>query len=157
MRHVSSRDYVDLIKGLTLYKVLRWKQESRDGAYIDDREVSTLDDASVVSSLVTDSRDSWMGEMHKVVLDIDHDSELIPSSTPGHFHLYIDREIPRDKYFALLAAMVDAGLIEDGYVEAAKRRGFTCVRLPWIKKEVTVGVNNPPGPDDPLEGNPSGL
>jgi hypothetical protein len=73
--------------------------------------------------------------MQKPILDIDFPAWLIPSSRPGHFHLYIDRAIPKDKYLAMVTAMAEAGLVEEGYAGAAERRGYTGVRLPWIKKE----------------------
>ena len=73
--------------------------------------------------------------IHKVVLDIDFPAKLIPSSTPGHFHLYVDCPIPKDKYIAMVNAMAAAGLVQEGYAGAAERRGYTGVRLPWIKKE----------------------
>jgi hypothetical protein len=73
--------------------------------------------------------------MQKPILDIDYPAWLIPSTRPGHFHLYIDRAIPKDKYLAMVTAMAEAGLVEEGYAGAAERRGYTGVRLPWIKKE----------------------
>lgn len=72
--------------------------------------------------------------LHKVVVDIDMPARLVPSSTPGHFHLYIDHKMPWHQYLQLLDALVEAGIVEPGYVKAAERRGFTAVRLPWITK-----------------------
>ncbi len=71
---------------------------------------------------------------HRPVLDIDLEAILLPSSKPGHFHLYLDKPMTWPVYRALLIAMKDAGLLEEGYVNAALRRGYTAVRLPWIKK-----------------------
>ena len=62
---------------------------------------------------------------------------LIPSSTPGHSHLYVDVSIREDAYFQLLDALANAGVIQRGYADASKRRGGTALRLPWIKKETT--------------------
>lgn len=73
-------------------------------------------------------------ERHKVVLDIDLPAELVPSSTEGHFHLYIDREVAWADYEELLWAMAKCGLIEDGYVSASVARGHTAARLPWVQK-----------------------
>ena len=75
--------------------------------------------------------------VHKVILDIDFPATLIPSSTPGHFHLYIDCPIPKDKYIAMVKAMAAAGVVQEGYAGAAERRGYTGVRLPWVKKEAS--------------------
>lgn len=71
---------------------------------------------------------------HKLLIDVDLPAQLIPSTTEGHFHLYIDKEIEAGKYFALLEALADAGIIEPGYLGASKARGFTALRLPWVKK-----------------------
>jgi hypothetical protein len=76
---------------------------------------------------------------HKIVLDIDLPAQLIESTTPGHFHLYIDKEIPHPEYMRLLVALGEAGIIEEGYMRASLDRGYTAVRLPWIKKEVDNG------------------
>ena len=73
--------------------------------------------------------------LHRPVLDIDIPARLIPSSTPGHHHLYLDVDMPWDKYEALLKALADAGVIEQGYLLAALDRGATFVRLPWVGKK----------------------
>lgn len=90
-----------------------------------------MEDGNIITSLIADKLTH-----HKVIIDLDLPAKLIPSSTPGHFHLYVDHEIPFDSYFELLAAMEKCGLIEKGYLGAAKSHGFTGVRLPWVKKEL---------------------
>jgi hypothetical protein len=59
---------------------------------------------------------------------------LIPSSTPGHFHLVIERAMTWRSYKRLLKAMTRAGLLEKGFTTMAIRRGYTSVRVPWVKK-----------------------
>lgn len=86
--------------------------------------------ANLVTSLVADRAGRW----HAPVLDLDFPAELVPSTTEGHFHLYLDHEIPEDRYFRLLDALADCGIIERGYASASKRRGFSAVRVPWVKK-----------------------
>lgn len=71
---------------------------------------------------------------HKILLDIDHNALLVPSSTEGHWHLYIDHELPWSKYCALLLALAEAGVIEDGYAQASMRREQTHLRVPWLSK-----------------------
>jgi hypothetical protein len=73
--------------------------------------------------------------LQKPILDIDFPAWLLPSTTPGHFHLYIDHAVPKDKYMAMVKAMAEAGIVQEGYAGAAERRGYTGVRLPWVKKE----------------------
>jgi hypothetical protein len=72
--------------------------------------------------------------MHRPVLDIDFPAALIPSSTPGHFHLYLDKLIPEPDYMRLLDALAEAGIIEPGYASVSEARGYTSARLPWVKK-----------------------
>lgn len=76
-------------------------------------------------------QDGW----HTVMLDIDQPVRLVPSTTPGHWHLYIDVAMPWWRYRYLLKALKIAGIIEDGYYRASVKRGFTSLRLPWVKKE----------------------
>jgi hypothetical protein len=86
-------------------------------------------DANVTTSRVLGK------DTHKVVLDLDLAAKLLPSSTPGHFHLYIDHEMTWKQYRRVLRALAAAGIIETGYLGASEHRGYTSVRLPWIKKE----------------------
>lgn len=94
-----------------------------------------LDDASeptqganIITSLLR------AGDMHLPVLDLDFPAQLWPSTTPGHFHLILDRWVDQDTYFRLLDVMADAGLIERGYAESSKARGYSSVRAPWVRK-----------------------
>ena len=73
--------------------------------------------------------------MHRPVLDIDFPAALVPSTTPGHFHLYLDRLMSWRMYEQLLEALADAGIIERGYATASTERGYSSVRLPWVSKE----------------------
>jgi hypothetical protein len=83
---------------------------------------------------VVTSRVAGADDMHKVVIDLDLPAALVPSTTEGHFHLYVDKAMSGDAYFRLLDALVDAGLVEAGFASASRARGHTAVRLPWIKK-----------------------
>lgn len=91
--------------------------------------VVDLDEANIICSDAL----GW-SEWHYPVIDIDFPIKAIPSSTPGHFHLYIDMPIPWEKYMTILEAMADAGIVQPGYVAASIRRGHTDVRLPWCAK-----------------------
>lgn len=72
---------------------------------------------------------------HSPVLDIDFPARLEPSSTPGHFHLYLEGlEMPWATYEALLVALGDAGVIGEGYLRHSLNREQTMVRRPHIKK-----------------------
>lgn len=78
--------------------------------------------------------------MHYPVLDLDFPAELIPSSTPGHFHLYLGKAVPSAAYFTMLEAMVEAGLLEEGFVNASVARGYTAARMPWVHKKPGIIV-----------------
>lgn len=73
--------------------------------------------------------------VHKPVLDIDFPVVALESSTPGHSHLFIDKELTWDEYVKVLNVLAEVGIIEQGFVNASMSRKHTAVRLPWIKKE----------------------
>jgi hypothetical protein len=100
-----------------------------DGSYDAERTITVdVGEANLITSRVAGT------ELHKPVLDIDLPATLLPSSTPGHFHLLIDHEMPWNTFVELLEALVKAGLVEPGYVNASLERGYTAVRLPWVRK-----------------------
>ena len=78
-----------------------------------------------------------VGELdgHKLLVDLDVPAYLIPSSTPGHSHLYIDVTTTSENLFRVLDALARAGAVEDGYAGASRARGYSALRLPWVKKE----------------------
>jgi len=92
------------------------------------RTTEHLDEAEVVSSELKGSK------MHAPVLDLDIPHTLVPSTTEGHSHLYLDVPMPWWKYRLLLHVLAWTGVVQKGYVGASVRRGHTDVRLPWIKK-----------------------
>lgn len=87
--------------------------------------------ANAITSVVQGSE----GAAHKLVIDVDFPVHAVPSSTPGHFHLYIDKIISFDHLVGILHAMSDAGIVETGYAGAVEDQGFATVRAPWTKKE----------------------
>jgi hypothetical protein len=113
-----------------LYKNVRWQDEYGD-THI-GRDIATEADAEVVSSKVASSR--W-DDLHAPVLDIDFEAELVPSTTPGHYHLYLDKMITWRQYKRIIKALAKAGIIEKGYAEASIGRRHTAVRVPWLRKE----------------------
>lgn len=72
---------------------------------------------------------------HTVAIDVDWPVHAIPSSSPGHYHLWIDcPPMPWWRYRRLLRALKQAGVIEPGYYSAAVARRATHLRLPWVRK-----------------------
>lgn len=124
-----------LFDRLTCFKVKDWGTSS-DKPFPSDVEEADLNKADVVSSRYNNGQ-----ARHALVIDIDHPSWLVRSSTPGHYHLYVDVPggIPHETYLYLLGALAQAGVIEQGYCDAAHARGHSDVRLPWVKKPDVSG------------------
>jgi hypothetical protein len=93
--------------------------------------VNDLDEANIVTSLVMHPEGL---PTHRPALDLDMPVKVLPSSTPGHHHLYIDHKMTWDEYKDLLKVMTRVGLLEPGYTNACLSHGYTTLRLPWIKK-----------------------
>jgi hypothetical protein len=132
-----------LLGRLTTWKVTQFATDS-DGFenWEDDRkEASIIDGANVVSSAIQPVPNPWLDidlnptKMHAVLLDLDVPAYLVPSTRPGHSHLYVDVQVTEERYFNLLDALAECGVIERGYANASKKKGGTFLRLPWIKKE----------------------
>lgn len=100
-----------------------------NGYDAEEQKVADLDSANIISSEV-----EGKPGRHKPVLDIDLGVKVIPSSTEGHFHLLIDKEMSWDDYQRLLWVLADVGIVEENYASASDERGYTAVRLPWINK-----------------------
>ncbi len=79
-------------------------------------------EATLVSSHVQDTR------LHAPVLDIDFEARLVPSSTPGHYHLFLDKAMSWGKYCRLMKALYKAGVIEKGFYKMSAVRGASFVR-----------------------------
>lgn len=89
------------------------------------------DAANLISSRIVGT----LGDLHAPVLDIDFTAALIPSSTPGHYHLYLDQPIEWKKYRALLIALADAGIISRWYADRCIEHRATYVRK-WGARKV---------------------
>lgn len=90
---------------------------------------------NLVGSLVDDTPSDNEEWLHAPVLDLDYTAHLIPSSTPGNYHLYLDKTITWKQYKKVLKVLAHAGLIEPGYAKAAIRKKGSYVRLPGVKKK----------------------
>lgn len=94
-------------------------------------EVDTLEDANLIGSK------SRYCDLHLPVLDIDFPARLVPSTTEGHFHLYLDIPLTWEKYQAVLGVLAWAGILQQGYADKSIRRqqSFVCkpgvAKLPW--------------------------
>lgn len=105
--------------------------------YGNDRELTKDDEkANCITSMVRDEPSLWPTgvQWHRPVIDIDLPVKAVPSSRAGHFHLFIDRAMTWETYLNLLDAMAAAGIVEPNYVSASRERGYSTVRLPWVRK-----------------------
>lgn len=106
-------------------------EKSTPDDYLLDVSFGTDESHNVVTSKLQSEGDS---DWHMPVIDLDFPCDLVPSSTPGHFHLYVDRITGHEAYRKVLEAMVEAGWVQRGVLSGFDYRGFTAVRLPWVSK-----------------------
>lgn len=138
---------LSLLANLRMFKVTTWDEDSNVTYSKEEREpAASIAEANVSTSIREDCEDS-----HALLLDLDIPAWLVPSSTEGHSHLYVDAKIPTSAYFALLDALADAGVIQRGYANSSKHRGGTALRLPWVKKPDTAEKPAPASPLTELE------
>lgn len=112
-------------------KAVNLTGDSKDGTERGELLLPPGSEPTVVTSLIDGKAGGW----HAPVIDLDIPHVWVPSSTAGHGHLYLDHVLSWGRYLRLLEALADAGVVERGYVSASEARGYTAVRLPWIKKE----------------------
>lgn len=124
---------------------VNWTPTEQEYALGRDRETSDLTEADVTSSLLRPTTFAQDGDRHIIALDIDVPAYLIPSSTHGHSHLYIDVPggIPHDGYMALVSLLAHLGVLEKGYAQVSRHRGHTDLRLPWVRKGREPGLSRP--------------
>jgi hypothetical protein len=111
-----------------VHKFIKVLNATGDDYQGDDAVTTSEQEANIVTSYLG-------GELHAPVLDIDFGAQLIPSSTPGHFHLYFEKAMTWDNYAGLLRALGNVGILEEGYVKASLRRGYSSVRKPGVYKQ----------------------
>lgn len=113
-------NHLDIVDEPMALSMLRYRQ-------YEDRQPAEQD-ANVVSSHLLDSK------KHAPIIDLDFSHRYIPSTTPGHAHLYLDVPISRWRMFFMLWGLYVGGAIEKGYFLWSLRRGGTFVRRPGIGK-----------------------
>jgi hypothetical protein len=116
----------------------------------EDRSERPIEESNVVSSEICGRDARGLAGQHTLMLDLDVPAVLIPSSTPGHSHLYVDFAIPWDRYEKLLRALADCGIVEPGYVFASIERKHTALRLPWVRKGDPVSSSSEPTEEPPF-------
>lgn len=129
---------------LKLYKNVRFNPDQDDYERDEPDRIETTDlsDAQVVSSEVREGILPTDVGKHMLAIDLDAPAHLIPSSTDGHYHLYVEVLMDWDRYENLLRALAEAGVIEYGYAQVSIKRKATHLRLPWVKKGYPAPLAN---------------
>lgn len=136
---------VDVFDRASKWAGIQWSRDSQQPMAEDKRRAyPDLRGAEAIGSCVLRGRpdeDDGLGTVvpghesqHVIMLDIDHPAILIPSSTPGHHHLIVNKVLGWSDYRDLLDTMGEVGLIEPGFRDASVERGETFLRPPWIRK-----------------------
>lgn len=100
--------------------------------------------ANLVSS---HSRETSDEILHHPILDIDMGCKVLPSTTPGHNHLFIDKELTTEQYDKLLRVLVEVGIVQKGVLELQwEKEGHTAVRMPGEVKQKNHTSSGGPEP-----------
>lgn len=71
---------------------------------------------------------------HYLVLDLDWDHWYHQSSTPGHGHLVIKRELEIDQLKEIINVLVKHGILQEGIKNQLDDRGCLTLRMPGMSK-----------------------
>lgn len=87
-------------------------------------------------NLYSSELDDGTNYFHAPTLDIDGiNVEVLESTTPGNFHLYIDKAISWGNYKQLLLALEACGICQSGFVGLSIARGASFLRKPGVEKK----------------------
>lgn len=96
-------------------------------------------EATLVTSQLSRDHFDWseIPDKHWPVIDLDIPVHLVRSTNSeqhGGGHLYINHPVSFDGLIEILSVLEKHGIVQEGYLQAAKIRGFSAARLPHIKK-----------------------
>lgn len=127
---------LEVSKGRTLTHLARENFKVTSEEFHEDRPdlkpkvVESLEEANLVDSRIPDCPG-----MHRPIIDLDGlNAVLVPSTTPGNGHLYLDKPVEFEKFLKVLEAMAEAGLVQWGFYRLTKLRGAAYARKPGVKK-----------------------
>jgi hypothetical protein len=131
---------LEVIPSFILDRGLWFSGKLNDPACYEDSDrnpVESYGEANLIGSRTTQRRFPGVpaGDMHLPVIDLDFSAHLEASTTPGHYHLYLNKDVSWWYYKRVLKAMWKAGLIEKGFYRLSVKRGQTFVRRPGVRKE----------------------
>lgn len=127
MRKLTAKQIVEAIGPRKLFRTLT---PISDSPYEEDPErvESEHGYATLVSSKLPNGN-------HMPVIDLDLPCTLVPSSTPGHFHLYVNQEMSFGQFLNMLQMMTDAGVVQPGFNRFTRERGQAFVRYPGVTRD----------------------
>lgn len=89
-------------------------------------------DGNLISSMVAP-------DQHRPVLDLDLPHVYVPSSTPGHGHLYINNVVLNDmQHYVLITTLVELGILGKGSRVQLDTHNMSLTRPPHVKKITDV-------------------
>lgn len=103
-------------------------------------------DVDIPRSLLVNN-DIQVASPDKVLLYHPEAIRWVPSTTPGHHHVYIDWPMPWPEYEEMLLVLLQMEVLQPGYVRASIERGYSCVRKPGVMKPPPPEVVGVPWPD----------
>lgn len=113
-------DHLDIVDEPMIFSLAKYRQYEDRSRY--------QEGSNVVSSHVYGQR------THAPIIDLDYPHAYVPSTTPGHGHLYLNRPIARWRLWVLLWGLYIGKVIEPGNFWWSLRRGGTFVRRIGVTK-----------------------
>lgn len=92
---------------------------------------------------------SWVDTLNCLFINFSVPADLIQSSTIGHFHLYLDKELTYAVYKTLIETFVDVGILQQGILRRFNTSGQTFLRPPGhIKPSNCIGSGGEEEPEE---------
>lgn len=130
------------------YQAERNTDDDEDGPVNDLLEPTRERPANLVSSRRLDGS-------HSPAIDVDTEVVAVPSRTPGHWHLYMPNvRLSTEQYFRLLEVMTECGIVEQAYLDHARERGQTLLRLAPIQAQNASAEAAPMPSEQPASATP---
>ena len=117
--------------------------------YGEDVPVQPLVKVGHIDIVTSEAADRSQRDVHYPVIDIDHPVWVVPSNGPHKYALYIDHPVSAEGLFEILDVLAKWGIVEVGYADASRSRGYSAVRPPWVDKPVKDFAPKPVPTTDP--------
>lgn len=102
------------------------------------QHIMPIDEAHPANCVISGAPDGPYS-MHGPILDDDGGLfRVVPSRTPGHQHVYVNKSIPWAKFERLLRVLADCELIDRSWAELSIQQGTATLRLPHGAETIEV-------------------